>query len=241
MPNYPLHTDILRELEQKIGYSFSAPDLLRTALTHSSATKDHKYPVPCNERIEFLGDAVLEACISQFLYLNYPDKSEGTLSRLRAKTVCESALYFVAEKIGLSAYLRLGKGEETSGGRNKPSLVSDAFEALIGAIYLDGGVSASDAFIHRFVIEPQMDKIENAEDKDAKTRLQEYVQSAHLGHLYYRLCGENGPDHKKTFFVEAVLNDSVIGVGDGTSKKRAEEEAALMALSNFYNTESSDR
>lgn len=237
MITHQLRQERLKELEDRIGYSFSNVDLLRTALTHSSASKDHINPVPCNERIEFLGDAVLEACVSEFLYLTYPMKSEGTLSRLRAKSVCENALYEMAKRIDLSTYLRLGKGEEINGGRNKPSLISDAFEALIGAVYLDGGVTASSEFIHRFVIDPQMDQFENEEDKDSKTRLQEYIQSMHLGRLAYRLSGEEGPDHCKTFSIEAILNDRVIGTGSGTSKKRAEEEAAARALSELFSAE----
>lgn len=225
-----LRHERLMELETEIGYSFSNTDYLKSALTHSSAATDGKYFIPCNERIEFLGDAVLELVVSDYLYRNCANKNEGTLSRLRAKLVCENALYRMAGLIGLSAYLRLGKGEEMSGGREKPSLVSDAFEAVIGAIYLDGGIEPAKAFIQRFVIEPQFSGLADDDGKDGKTRLQEVMQSAHLGTVSYRLTGEDGPDHKKIFSVDALLNETVIGSGTGTSKRRAEEMAAEQAL-----------
>jgi len=220
----------IQRLEALIGYTFINRDLLKIALTHSPAAVNAKHPLPCNERVEFLGDAVLELVTSDYLYHRFPDTNEGLLSRMRAKMVCEPALYRMACFIDLPSCIRLGKGEEITGGRNKPSLVSDAFESVIGAIYLDGGMEPARAFITGFVIRPQEEMLLIDDAKDSKTLLQEYVQKEHLGCVSYRLTGEEGPDHQKMFTVEAMLDDAALGEGCGTSKRRAEEAAAQIAL-----------
>ena len=234
---FTLQPEQLSELEGKIAYTFKDRGLLKTALTHSSAVHGVKTTYPCNERLEFLGDAVLELSVSDYIYQHRPDLDEGALSRLRANLVCEDALFFTAGLIALPTYLRLGKGEEATGGREKPSVVSDAFEALIGAIYLDGGFSAAYAFVLRFVINAQKERVHASEEKDDKTLLQEYVQSKHLGELTYSLIREEGPDHCKAFYMETRLNGRVIGMGSGRSKKAAGEDAARSALIGLTNGE----
>lgn len=216
------------ELEERIGYSFKNKNLLKTALTHSSYSNEKKVGhFGCNERLEFLGDAVLELTSSEFLFLNYKDMPEGELTKLRASIVCEPTLALCAREISLGDYLMLGKGENMTGGRKRPSVVSDAFEAVIGAIYLDGGLEAARAFVYRFV----MSDIETKKlFYDSKTILQEKVQQKYHIEVTYRLDGEEGPDHDKRFFVSAMVEDRVIGAGEGRTKKAAEQEAAYDAL-----------
>lgn len=218
----------LSELEKTIGYTFQDKSLLKTAMTHSSYANEIRIGHPqCNERLEFLGDAVLEITVSDYLYRNHPDMPEGDMSRLRASIVCEPTLAFCSREFSLGSYLLLGKGEELTGGRKRESIVSDAMEALIGAIYLDGGIANAKEFIDRFIL----NDIQNKKlFFDSKTILQEMVQSYSKELLTYRLVSEEGPDHDKQFGVEALLGEQVIGHGIGHSKKNAEQAAAYDAL-----------
>ncbi len=217
------------ELETRVGYVFHDKELLIAALTHTSFVKgDGKHAVH-NERLEFLGDAVLELCVSTYLYERYAAMSEGKMTRLRASLVCEPALYQVANTLGVAQYLRLGRGEESTGGREKPSIVSDALEALIGAIYLDGGLEPAQKFIGRFVI-GTLEGSEETDIKDYKTMLQEYAQKKRLGTVHYQLVSETGPDHRKVFVMQVLLNTSVIGEGEGATKQKAGQRAAKQGL-----------
>ena len=218
----------LKELEKKIGYTCREPALLKQALMHSSYTNEKHLPkYQCNERLEFLGDAVLELVSSEYLYLNSPHTPEGELTKTRASMVCEPSLALCARDIGLGDYLLLGKGEEATGGRHRDSVTSDAMEALIGAVYLDGGFTSAKEFIHRFVLT-------DLEDKklfyDSKTILQEMVQGMKAGSISYRLTGEEGPDHDKSFYVEVLIGDRAYGDGKGRTKKAAEQQAAYRAI-----------
>ncbi len=218
----------LYELENKINYTFKDKTLLKTAMTHSSYANEIKIDkVVCNERLEFLGDAVLEISVSDYLYRNHPEMPEGDMSRTRASIVCEQTLAFCSRAISLGEYLLLGKGEDRTGGRKRESIVSDAMEALIGAIYLDGGFANAKEFIDSFIL----NDIQNKKlFYDSKTILQEMVQSCTKDSLTYVLVSEDGPDHDKQFGVDAMLGEKVIGHGVGHSKKAAEQEAAYNAL-----------
>ncbi len=219
----------LKELEKRISYRFQQKKLLRQAMIHSSFANEHQIDkFDCNERLEFLGDAVLEAVSSDFLYREYPDKPEGELTKIRASLVCEPTLAYCASEIELGTYLFLGKGEEATGGRSRDSVVSDAMEALIGAIYLDGGFASAKEFVHRFVLN-------DLEHKqlfyDSKTILQEIVQAGESGQLLeYEILKEEGPDHHKMFEVRALLNGREIGRGSGRTKKAAEQLAAYRGI-----------
>ncbi len=219
---------MLGELEQKIGYTFADKKLLLQACTHSSYANEMKINKYENyERLEFLGDAVLELVTSDFLFRERRENSEGRLSKLRASMVCEPALAYCAREISIEQYILLGKGEEATGGRGRDSIVSDVMEAVIGAIYLDGGLEKASAFIHRFVLS-------DLEHKqlfyDAKTTLQELVQQENNGELHYKLVREEGPQHDKIFDVEAYVGEKKVGEGSGHSKKAAEQQAAYQAL-----------
>lgn len=218
----------LKELEQKIGYQFQNKKLLQHAMTHSSYANEHRIDkLGCNERLEFLGDAVLEVVSSDFLYHKYPEKPEGELTKLRASIVCEPTLALCAGEVDLGSFLLLGKGEEATGGRERHSVVSDAMEALIGAIYLDGGFANAKEFIHRFI----MNDIEHKQlFYDSKTILQEMVQASSQEMLEYELLREEGPDHNKTFEVRAMLGTEEIGRGSGRTKKAAEAMAAYRGI-----------
>lgn len=218
----------LRELEEIIGYTFKQEGLLRQALTHSSfANEKHMKKLSDNERLEFLGDAVLEVVSSEFLFANYPKLPEGDLTKLRASIVCEPTLALCTREISLGKFLYLGKGENQTGGRERKSILSDALEAVIGAIYLDGGFEPARAFIHRFILTD----IENKKlFYDSKTILQEVVQGNYEESLHYELLAEEGPDHDKRFRVAAKIGDQQIGEGSGHTKKAAEQEAAYQAL-----------
>lgn len=218
----------LRELEEIIGYTFKQEGLLRQALTHSSfANEKHMKKLSDNERLEFLGDAVLEVVSSEFLFANYPKLPEGDLTKLRASIVCEPTLALCTREISLGKFLYLGKGENQTGGRERKSILSDALEAVIGAIYLDGGFEPARAFIHRFILTD----IENKKlFYDSKTILQEVVQGNYEESLHYELLAEEGPDHDKRFRVAAKIGDRQIGEGSGHTKKAAEQEAAYQAL-----------
>ena len=218
----------LRELEQKIGYKFRDFSLLERAMMHSSYTNERHLPkYQCNERLEFLGDAVLELVSSEFLFKGSPKMPEGELTKTRASMVCEPSLALCARDIDLGSYLLLGKGEEATGGRMRDSVTSDAMEALIGAVYLDGGFTSAKEFIHRFVLT-------DLEDKklfyDSKTILQEMVQAEKMGEITYRLVGTEGPDHNKSFHTEVLIGDKVSGKGAGRSKKASEQQAAYQAI-----------
>ena len=217
----------LSGLMDRMGYRFSKPETLRRALTHSSFAPGDGND---NERMEFLGDAVLELCVSEELYFRFPHMREGQMTKNRASIVCEDALYAAAQTIGLGQYMLLGKGEAASGGREKPSIVSDAFEAVICAIFLDGGLEPAKAFIHRFVLS-QLDLSHDAFEKDHKTKLQELIHAkTHGRQVLYRLVREEGPDHQKTFTMQAVLDGEVLGEGTGGSKQSAGQAAAKAAL-----------
>ena len=217
-----------KEFEEKIGYQFQDQTLLTQALTHSSyANERHFGKQADNERLEFLGDAVLEIVTSEFLFHRYPNHPEGELTRLRASMVCEPTLAFCTRELELGKYLLLGKGEEQTGGRERKSILSDALEAIIGAIYLDGGFANAKEFIARFVL----NDIEHKQlFYDSKTILQELVQGNFSQELHYHLLSEEGPDHDKKFVVEARIGTDVYGQGVGRTKKGAEQEAAYHTL-----------
>lgn len=215
---------MLQELEKAIGYTFHNIELLRVAVTHTSYANESKKGEKHNERLEFLGDSVLGVVVADYLFHEADHLPEGQLTRKRASLVCEQALFGFAQQIQLGRYLRLGKGEERSGGRQRPSILSDAFEAVIAAIYLDGGLEAARAFILPFVTEGK------PAGEDYKTRLQEVVQQNPEERLRYVVAGESGPDHDKHFVVEVHLNSNCIGRGEGHSKKIAEQQAARQAL-----------
>lgn len=214
----------MSSLEASINYNFEDKTLLETALTHTSYANESRGKAQNNERLEFLGDAVLSFVSSEFLYTNNPRLPEGELTRRRAGLVCEAALASFAEKIGLGSCLRLGKGEEMSGGRTRASILSDAFEALIAAIYLDGGIAPAKSFILPFLQQGA------ASGEDYKTRLQEVIQQNPEERIRYHVTAEQGPDHDKHFTVEVRLNSNCIGRGEGHSKKIAEQQAAREAL-----------
>ena len=218
----------LRAFQEKIGYEFENRNLLLQALTHSSyANEKHMRKLSDNERLEFLGDAVLEIISSDYLFDNYPELPEGELTKLRASIVCEPTLALCAVEMSLGDYLLLGKGENQTGGRNRKSILSDALEAVIGAIYLDGGFTSAKEFVLKYILTD----IEHKQlFYDSKTILQEYVQGNYKETLNYRLTEESGPDHNKNFAVEARIGEKVIGRGSGRTKKAAEQEAAYQAL-----------
>lgn len=218
----------LEVLEERIGYRFRDRTLLRQALTHSSFTNEQKINRTKNyERLEFLGDAVLELVSSEFLFREHPEVPEGELTKQRASMVCEPSLAFCARDLELGKFMRLGKGEESTGGRDRDSITSDAMEAVIGAIYLDGGMTSAKRFIDRFVLS-------DLEDKqlfyDSKSNLQELVQGKLKKDLHYELLEETGPEHNKSFRVAVHMGEEVLGEGQGRTKKAAEQQAAYRAL-----------
>lgn len=221
------------ELEERAEYVFQDKALLFQAMTHSSFANEHKYErTKDNERLEFLGDAVLEIISSEFLFLNYPKMPEGDLTKLRASIVCEPTLAVCARELGIDKYLLLGKGEEHTGGRNRDSIVSDAMEALIGAIYLDGGFANAKEFVQKFIL----NDIENKQlFYDSKTTLQEIVQGRYEEDVRYVLLREEGPDHNKSFYMQALLGEKVLGEGCGHTKKAAEQQAAYCAIKKLKN------
>ena len=217
-----------KKLEEWIGYQFQNEGLFRQAMTHSSYVNEHRMDkLQCNERLEFLGDAVLELVTSHFLYQEYPKKPEGEMTKLRASLVCEPTLAICTKDLNLQKYLLLGKGEEATGGRTRKSILSDALEAVIGALYLDGGMDAAKPFILRYILTD----IEHKQlFHDSKTILQEVVQADYKKELHYELVDQRGPDHAREFTVEARMDGTVLGVGTGNTKKAAEQEAAYHAL-----------
>lgn len=218
----------LIEFQKMIEYTFRSEGLLRQALTHSSYANEHRLRKHAdNERLEFLGDAVLEAISSSYLYREYPDKPEGELTKYRAGLVCEPSLAARSREIRLGEYLFLGKGEDATGGRKRDSVLSDAYEALIGAIYLDGGFSAARAFVEKYVLQD----IENRTlFYDSKTILQEIVQGQETGTLSYRILSASGPDHDKLYTAQALIGSKGYGQGSGHTKKAAEQAAAYETI-----------
>lgn len=220
----------LKQLQSELSIPFRNPDLLKQAFTHSSYVNEHRMGQhKDNERIEFLGDAVLELTVSEYLYEKYPDRSEGELTKLRASIVCEPSLVGFAEQLQFGAYVLLGKGEELTGGRTRPALLADVFESFIGALYLDQGLEVVRTFLqrHMFPYLPEQGRLLTA---DYKTLLQEHTQQQSLGPLEYRIVDERGPAHERVFIAEVFLQDRKLGQGAGRSKKEAEQHAAARAL-----------
>ena len=218
----------ITELEDRIGYHFKDRALIRMALTHSSYANEQKInKQPDYERLEFLGDSVLEMVSSTYLYNNYPDKKEGQMTKMRASMVCEQALAFCARDFELEKYILLGKGEESTGGRHRDSIISDVMEAVIGAIYIDGGIEYAKKHIDKFIL----NDLENKQIfVDAKSVLQELVQKDSTKTLSYEICGESGPEHDKIFKSRVLINGEILGEGEGHTKKAAEQQAAYQAV-----------
>ncbi len=220
----------MQQLERDLDYKFKDINYLKTGLTHSSyANENKKLNIKCNERQEFLGDAVLSIIVSDYIYKNCPNQPEGELTKLRASLVCEKSLAGYARSINLGDFLLLSRGERRSNGQDRPSILADAFESVIAAIYLDGGMEEARRFVLRFVV-PDIKNAKATRFKDYKTALQEIIQRNPEEKLEYVLVGESGPDHNKHFVVEVHLNSNVIGKGGGKSKKEAEQQAAREAL-----------
>ncbi|MDR6883826.1 ribonuclease III [Bacillus sp. 3255] len=220
----------IKELQQRIGISFRKSELLKQAFTHSSYVNEHRIAGhKDNERLEFLGDAVLELTVSEFLYESYPGRSEGELTKLRASIVCEPSLVTFAEELDFGAFVLLGKGEELTGGRQRPALLADVFESFIGALYLDQGIDVVKSFLNKHVFANI-----SSEGKllviDYKTQLQEHTQHHGLGSLEYRIVNERGPAHEREFVAEVHMDADLLGTGAGRSKKEAEQQAAAQAL-----------
>ncbi len=224
---------MLNELEAAIGYRFRDIGLLQNALSHSSYANERWHnSLMSNERLEFLGDSVLGMLVAEYLYRTFPERLEGELTRMRADMVCETTLAQIANRLELGKYFLLGKGEEQGGGRKRNSILADAVESVIAACYLDGGMAAASSFVEKFVlVNVPTKQMHNA---DYKTALQELVQQKKNQVLSYSLIGESGPDHDKKFTVELWLNDTVVGTGVGSSKKRAEQAAAQAAMEKLF-------
>ena len=214
-------------LEQKLGYHFRDRGLLTTALTHSSYANEHR--CASNERLEFVGDSVLGMVTATYLYQRFPDLPEGKMTRLRAELVCEQSLHEVSEKLGLGAQMYLGRGEESSGGRTRTSILADCVEAVIAAIYLDGGYEPARRLIERYIL-AKLDDDSDTMMRDWKTELQELIQQKPGRTLSYQMTGESGPDHMKRFSAAVLCDGSVIGSGEGRTKKEAEQMAARAAM-----------
>ena len=224
---------MIKELESAIGYRFRNIQLLQNALTHSSYANERWHnSLLSNERLEFLGDSVLGMLVAEYLYRNFPDRPEGELTRMRADMVCEQTLAAVANRIGLGQHLLLGHGEEQGGGRSRNSILADAVESVIAACFLDGGMEAALGIVQKFIlVEVPVKKLHNT---DHKTTLQELVQRKKNQVLSYTLVDQSGPDHNKQFVVEVSLNGTVVGKGTGSSKKRAEQDAARAAIEKLF-------
>ena len=218
----------MEKLEEKLGYTFRDRSLLENALTHSSYANENKaLGLQSNERLEFLGDSVLGMVTADYLFRTHPDLPEGDLTRTRAALVCEGSLVEVAHQLELGSYLKLGKGEDAGGGRERPSIIADAVEAVLAAVYLDGGIGSARKIIQKFILDREEEK---GGSRDYKTALQELVQRESGQVLTYRLIGSHGPDHAKVFQVEVDLNGAPVGGGEGHSKKEAEQNAAKAAI-----------
>ena len=227
---------MIKDLEAAIGYRFKNITLLQNALTHSSYANERWHnSLMSNERLEFLGDSILGMVVAEYLYKSFPDRPEGELTRMRADMVCEKTLAAVAARIDLGRHLLLGNGEEQGGGRSRDSILADAVESVIAASFLDGGMEAARSFIEKFIlVEVPVTRLHNA---DYKTALQELVQQHKNQVLSYTLIGESGPDHDKRFEVEVKLNGKVVGIGSGSSKKRAEQMSARAAMEALFPSE----
>ena len=224
---------MIKDLEAAIGYKFRNISLLQNALAHSSYANERWHnSLMSNERLEFLGDSILGMVVAEYLYRSFPDRPEGELTRMRADMVCEKTLAAVAGRIDLGRHLLLGNGEEQGGGRSRNSILADAVESVIAASFLDGGMEAARQLICKFIlVEVPVKKLHNV---DYKTSLQELVQQKKNQALTYTLVGESGPDHDKRFDVEVRLNGKVVGLGSGSSKKRAEQDAARTAMEALF-------
>ena len=220
---------MIKDLEAAIGYRFKNITLLQNALTHSSYANEFWHnSLKSNERLEFLGDSILGMVVAEHLYAHFPDRPEGELTRMRADMVCEQALAKIADRLGLGGHLLLGHGEEQGGGRSRASILADAVESVIAAVFIDGGMAPAKTFVETFVLcDVPVTKLKNA---DYKTALQELVQQKKNQVITYTLMGESGPDHNKMFVAAVSLNGKKLGEGTGSSKKRAEQEAARIAL-----------
>lgn len=221
-------------LMESIHYSFNEVKLLELAMTHSSFANEREEPIEHNERLEFLGDAVLELCVSEELYSRFPKAREGQLTRLRSRLVSKPALAAVARELKLDVYLKLGRGEEIQGGRERSSILSDAFEALLAAIFLDSGFEAANRWIHEIFREKWPDTAEAVRVKDAKSRLQELTQRLFKSRPYYTLQGSSGPEHSKTFTIVVTLPDGSSVTASGQSLKKAEQQAASVAIDKLH-------
>ncbi len=221
---------LLDELQNRIGYRFKDSSLLKISLTHKSSLNEPDKGEESNERMEFLGDAVIELCVSHYLYKEYPNMAEGKLAKARAATVCEPSLAESAIELELGDCIVLGKGEEVSGGREKLSILSDSFEAIIGAIYLDGGFDAAQEVILDRLQKTLKMAVKGKVYRDYKTELQEILQKKRNGHIKYSMTSEQGPAHNKLFEMCVVFGEKVLGKGSGRSKKEAEQNAAKQAI-----------
>ena len=218
----------ISKFEKTIGYTFRDKALIYQAFTHSSFVNEQKInKKPDYERLEFLGDAVLEMISSAYLFRTFPEKKEGEMSKMRATLVCEGALAYDAQALDLREYIQFGKGEEATGGRNKESIIADVMEAVIGALFLDGGIEQSKRFIDTYVLS-NIDAVQMF--VDSKSLLQELVQADNLGTVRYEICGESGPEHDKIFEVRVFVGDRNLGEGTGKTKKAAEQNAAYQAV-----------
>ena len=224
------------ELEKKLNYTFRDRKLLSEALSHSSYANEHRAAgLKSNERLEFLGDSVLGFVTAEFLFAQHPDLPEGDLTRIRAALVCEQSLFEVAQKLDLGRYLKLGRGEEAGGGRKRTSILADATEAVFAAVYLDGGIGAASALIHRVLLDAEREEVVEERRRDYKTALQELVQRTPGRTITYQLVEETGPDHCRVFVMEVSVDGQAAGRGEGRSKKEAEQAAARAALEAMEN------
>ncbi len=219
----------MKALENNLQYTFKNKSLLENALTHSSYANEARNGILSNERLEFLGDSVLSIIVADYIYKNFPNQPEGELTKLRASLVCEKSLCGFSRELDLGKYLLLGKGEDKGGGRERDSILADAFEAVLAAMYLDGGMEIARKHVMRFILS-ELSHTDDEVFKDYKTALQEIIQRNPEESVAYILVGEEGPDHNKVFEVEVRLNSNTIGKGKGKSKKQAEQMAAKQAL-----------
>lgn len=219
-----------KPLQESLGIYFENVKLLKQAFTHSSYVNEHRNQhLQDNERLEFLGDAVLELAVSDYLFKHFPNMQEGQMTKLRAAIVCEASLVEQAESLNFGDFVRLGKGEEITGGRNRPALLADVFESFIGALYLDKGFNEAVNFLKTYVF-PKIDHGDFFQVHDYKTQLQEYVQHDNLGNIVYQIIDEKGPAHDKVFHSQVLIENKVFGVGVGKSKKESEQKAAYLTL-----------
>lgn len=232
MQRYMLEMETkIKELQVEIEYQFNNTDVLVRALTHSSFANEHKkHDIKYNERLEFLGDSVLSIVVSDYIFTKYSNYPEGELTRLRATVVCEPILAILARKINLGKYLLLGKGEKMTGGRQRTSILADAFEALIAAVYIDGGMTNAKKFILDNISESIEKAVNGKLFLDHKTHLQEVLQKSSRDRIEYKVIKEEGPDHNKMFYMQVKVNDEILGEGKGKSKKESEQNAAKEAL-----------